>query len=373
MQGQTPDGSSYHGYWQNNINALNTAFGSASDLKALSAAVHAKGMYLMVDVAPNHFAWPGAYNTVDYSTYTPFNNKKYFHQYCPMTDYDYESNQTAVEEVSVPLQDIRCHTNDVQCWLGDSNVELTDVDTSRQDVINLYYAWIKNLVSTYSIDGLRIDTAKHIQQPFWPGFNTAAGVYCVGEVADGDPNYSLPYQNYLDGILNYPLYYPLLRAFQSTTGSMSDLVAMVNTIKSGAKDSTLLGNFIENHDNPRCKHYPPTPPLPTARTPPSTPQLTPPRKSPPTRATTRKRKTSSHSRSSPTVSRSSTPGKNSTSAGPTTHTIAKRSGRLATTRRRRCTASSASSTRCATRPSPTTPPTSRTRPGPSTATPRPSP
>lgn len=46
-------------------------------------------------------------------------------------------------------------------------------------------------------------------------------------------------------------YYPLLSAFQSTSGSMTDLYNMINTVKSTCKDSTLLGNFVENHDNPR--------------------------------------------------------------------------------------------------------------------------
>ncbi|MCJ1412271.1 hypothetical protein MMC19_006364 [Ptychographa xylographoides] len=132
-----------------------------------------------------------------------------------------------------------------------STVALADLNTTNPYVINTYYSWIKALVANYSIDGLRIDTVKHVQQSFWPGFNTAAGVYCVGEVFDGNPAYTCPYQNYLDGILNYPLYYPLTAAFQSTSGSISALVNEVNQIKSSCKDTTLLGTFLENHDNPR--------------------------------------------------------------------------------------------------------------------------
>ena len=43
----------------------------------------------------------------------------------------------------------------------------------------------------------------------------------------------------------------MTRAFQSTTGSISDLVDEVNQVKSTCKDSTLLGTFLENHDQPR--------------------------------------------------------------------------------------------------------------------------
>ena len=46
----TGDGSSYHGYWQQDLYRLNSNFGTADDLKALSTALHSRGMYLMVDI-----------------------------------------------------------------------------------------------------------------------------------------------------------------------------------------------------------------------------------------------------------------------------------------------------------------------------------
>lgn len=46
-------------------------------------------------------------------------------------------------------------------------------------------------------------------------------------------------------------YHPLVKAFKSTDGSMSDLYDMINDVKSTCEDPTLLGTFTENHDNPR--------------------------------------------------------------------------------------------------------------------------
>ena len=46
-------------------------------------------------------------------------------------------------------------------------------------------------------------------------------------------------------------YYQLLYAFESSSGSISDLYNMISSVASSCKDPTLLGNFIENHDNPR--------------------------------------------------------------------------------------------------------------------------
>ena len=132
-----------------------------------------------------------------------------------------------------------------------SLVSLPDLNTTSPSVVDTYYSWIKSLVSIFGIDGLRIDTVKHVQPSFWSGLNAAAGVYSVGEVLDGDPAYTCPYQQDLDGVLNYPLYYPLTAAFSSPSGNMSALASTLDIVKSSCKDSTLLGTFTENQDNPR--------------------------------------------------------------------------------------------------------------------------
>ncbi|KAH8690677.1 glycoside hydrolase superfamily [Talaromyces proteolyticus] len=232
----TGDGEAYHGYWQQEIYNINSNYGTAADLLALSKALHERGMYLMVDVVANHMGYDGAGNAVDYSAFNPFDSSSYFHPYCEITNY---SNQTNVED----------------CWLGDTTVSLPDLNTELSSVQTIWYDWVAEIVSNYSIDGLRIDTVKHVQQSFWPGYNSAAGVYCVGEVFDGDPTYTCPYQNYLDGVLNYPVYYQLLYAFESSSGSISNLYDMINSVASDCADPTLLGNFIENHDNPRFAYY----------------------------------------------------------------------------------------------------------------------
>ncbi|KAI1752466.1 alpha-amylase [Xylaria castorea] len=226
----TAYGYPYHGYWAQDIYSLNSHFGTASDLQQLSSELHKRGMYLMVDVVVNHFASNTSPQNVNYSQFNPFNTADKFHSYCPI---DY-SNANSV----------------LTCWLGDTNVPLPDVKTEDSGVRSTYNAWIKNLVSTYGIDGIRMDTAQNVEKSFWPGFSAAAGVYIVGEVDNGDPSIFPDYLNYLSGTLNYPTYYWLTRAFQSTSGSMTDLVNGLNTMKGQMKTNT-LGSFLENHDNPR--------------------------------------------------------------------------------------------------------------------------
>ncbi|KAL4984959.1 glycoside hydrolase superfamily [Aspergillus falconensis] len=229
-------GEAYHGYWQQDIYALNRHLGSEDDLRALSDALHDRGMYLMVDVVANHLGYDAPAASVDYSVFNPFNSEDYFHTPCDIKDYN---DQTQVEE----------------CWLYTDAVSLPDVDTTNEDVKKVWYDWVGDLVSNYSIDGLRIDTARHVQKDFWRDYNDAAGVYCVGEIFHGDPDYTCGYQEAMDGVLNYPIYYPLLDAFSSTSGSLSDLANMIETVKYTCSDATLLGNFIENHDNPRFASY----------------------------------------------------------------------------------------------------------------------
>ena len=241
-------GEAYHGYWQQDLYALNENFGTENDLKSLSDQLHAREMvsvsgatqvseahveqYLMVDVVVNHFGWAGEGTSVDYRYLNPFNEEKYFHSYCEVTS---TTNMTNIDN----------------CWLGDSIVSLPDLRTEDPTVASMYNSWISSLVSNYTIDGLRIDSVLNVEASFFPNWLSAAGVFATGEVDDGAVGFTCPFQNSVESILNYPIYFPLVRAFASANGSISDLVAEMEEVKTTCKDSTLLGSFSENHDQPR--------------------------------------------------------------------------------------------------------------------------
>ena len=53
----------------------------------------------MVDIVVNHFGYAGDPTQVNYASFSPFNSQSYFHPYCPITNWDYSSNQTGVEDV----------------------------------------------------------------------------------------------------------------------------------------------------------------------------------------------------------------------------------------------------------------------------------
>ncbi|KAF5021627.1 hypothetical protein F66182_6327 [Fusarium sp. NRRL 66182] len=215
----TPGG--YHGYWANDLYSVNSRYGSAEDLKSLVRSAHSKGMYVMVDVVANHMG-PGISNHRP----EPLNQQNSYHSSCEI---DY-SNQNSVERCSI-------------AGLPDINTENGSIRTVLQD-------WVRWLVSEYGFDGIRIDTVKHVEKDFWPGFTSAAGVYAIGEVFDGNPDYLAGYTGVMPGLLNYAIYYPMNRFYQQR-GSPQELADMHDEVGRKFPDPSILGNFIDNHDNSR--------------------------------------------------------------------------------------------------------------------------
>jgi hypothetical protein len=120
----------------------------------------------------------GCGTCVDYSVFTPFdsvrllslkfllfadmNKESYFHPFC-LIDY---SNATSI----------------LVCWEGDNIVSLPDLRTEDADVLDTFETWITNLVSTYSIDGLRVDSAQQVDSAFFPPFQTAGECCLLGGI-----------------------------------------------------------------------------------------------------------------------------------------------------------------------------------------------
>ncbi|KAK4120522.1 glycoside hydrolase family 13 protein [Parathielavia appendiculata] len=231
----TSAGAAYHGYWPVDNYALNEKFGTEQDFKDLVDELHKRDILLMVDVVVNHMAQ--AFDNVvppkvDYSKFNPFNDEKYFHSYCNVTDWENATN----------YQD---------CWLYPYGIALADLATEKTEVADEMNKWVKELVANYSIDGLRIDAAKHVNDEFLPAFVEASGVFALGEVLTGKPDDMCRYQTLglLPGMPNYLDFYKLNLAFNG--GSMVNLTDIRNEGASACNDTLALGSFIENHDMPR--------------------------------------------------------------------------------------------------------------------------
>lgn len=175
----------------------------------------------------------------DYSGVVPFNKASYYHP---------------------------CNVCPEKCWIEDFNnitqVQvcqldgLPDLDQSNEYVAETLLAWVGDLVSKYAIDGLRVDTVPEVEPSFWARFQAAAGVYAVGEVFNGNVAYVAPFQGPLDAVLSYPLYFLLRQVFNPSTAAgqrapASSLGQMARQYSAAFRDPSILGTFLENHDNPR--------------------------------------------------------------------------------------------------------------------------
>ncbi|KAF8621832.1 hypothetical protein AX15_007457 [Amanita polypyramis BW_CC] len=238
LDDMTPYGEAYHGYWTRDMNSLNSHFGTEKDLKDLVLAMHERGMFIMVDIVINHCAsnyikLPNGGQFIDYSIISPFNSISFYHEPCRITQFN---NQTNVE----------------YCSVGDDILSLPDLNTEDPVVVQALHNWVSWLVKTFNIDGLRIDTVKHIRKDFWPSFVEASGVFTLGEVLSDEIDYSAPYTSVLDALLDYPTFFKLADAFSMTNGSLGTLVDSVETMQKKYPNGTfMLGTFIENHDQPR--------------------------------------------------------------------------------------------------------------------------
>lgn len=219
----------YHGFWLKDLYEINPHFGTATELHELIDACHSKNIWVMVDVVANHVGPIG----FDYQQINPFNDSAYYHPFCAISSSDFLNNQTSVEN----------------CRLSD----LPDLDQSNNFVRSTLLQWISDLIHNYGIDGLRLDTVPEVPKDFWSEFSQSAGVFTIGEIFDGRKDFIANYLCCIDSALNYPLYYQLKDVFISKT-SMRNLEWFYVDMRV-FWDQSALGNFVDNHDNPRFLSY----------------------------------------------------------------------------------------------------------------------
>ena len=215
----------YHGYWATNWEDVNENFGTADDLKALVSAAHEKDIWVMVDVVANHVAPIGD----DFSQIYPLNKSEHYHSDC---DINWDDRNSVENCRLAGLPDLNQDNDYVRGYLKD---------------------WVKNIVTEYDFDGIRIDTIPEVPADFWSEYGESAGVFQMGECFNGDPAYVGPYQDHLTALFNYPMYYTISDVFGSSK-SMYNIRDRYNQEESHFRDIDALGVFVDNHDNARFLH-----------------------------------------------------------------------------------------------------------------------
>ena len=216
-------GNDYHGYGALDWYKINPYFGTEEEFISLIKAMHAKDMWLMLDVVANHVA----YVDLDFEKVNPFNKAEYYHTKCQINNWNDE--------------------NEVEyCRLAN----LPDLNQDHPFVRSTLKKWIKDTITKYDIDGIRIDTVPEVKRQFWAEYTQEAGCYAVGEVFNGSIDYVASYQGYVPALLNYPMYWIMKNVWMGA-GSMYQLRTTIETENHKFKDATILGTFTDNHDNSR--------------------------------------------------------------------------------------------------------------------------
>jgi len=196
----------YHGYWQQDLTLANPHFGDLASLRAMVAAVHDRGMKVVLDIVCNHMGQVFFYDInrngrpddyvngsggpgdpiVQVSEYDPpwqpggvlsFSQEGTSGR-APMLFFDDPSINRLPPQPAALATAGAYHGmghienfNDVgQRTLGDFTGGLKDLATElpqvRAALIDAFATWVENV----DFDGYRIDTIKHVESDFWPVF-----------------------------------------------------------------------------------------------------------------------------------------------------------------------------------------------------------
>ena len=217
---------SYHGYHNIDINSINEHFGTAEELKDLIKACHDKDIWVILDAVPNHMA-----GDLDISTFIPFNKEEYYHMNMPGLKCDPwdDNNQTIVENCPI--------------W------GMPDLAQENEFVKEKLLSWLKTMIDDYGFDGVRYADVRNVPKWFWGNFTKVANTYTLGIVSSENADYISDYQNYMDGVGDYPLYYTMRKSFSG--GSMTLLKDYYEQTHPKYLKPQYNGIWFSNHDNPR--------------------------------------------------------------------------------------------------------------------------
>lgn len=145
----------YHGYWGIDFTTVDPHLGTEAEFKTLINSAHALGLKVIIDVVANHTADVISYDT-NSDTLVP-----------RVSDYEKNVKRPAFLNKLSNYHNLGdMPRNKDETVYGDF-YGLDDIATEKPEVMNGFAAiWI-DWINRYDIDGLRIDTFKHVNPVFW--------------------------------------------------------------------------------------------------------------------------------------------------------------------------------------------------------------
>ena len=148
------DSAGYHGYWGLDFTTVDPHLGSEDDLRELIQQAHALGMKVIFDIVINHTADVIFYLN-NKPVLTPAESKSKKPEWLnKLSNYNNLGNEPLVEKAI-----------EVSDFYG-----LDDLDTKKPEVIQGWINVWSDWITKFDIDGMRIDTFKHVDAAFWKQF-----------------------------------------------------------------------------------------------------------------------------------------------------------------------------------------------------------
>ncbi len=258
-QGKDTNYTPYHQYHPGNFFKCDPAMGTFQDLKELIDALHAAGIYVILDVAPNHMCdknglWGNnqqddkQYFANGNSTFgwwdqnnkhpAPFDNLNYFH-----------NNGT-----------INCWDCSPENLLGQfkGTDDLKTEDAAVQDILSKAF---KNLIDATDCDGFRVDAIKHVEYNWikqWADDMRRHAAYrgkndfiLFGELFSYDNGALASFCKDPGYSFNSALFFPISQTIKSVfvdNGWVGQLTQQLNNKGQYGEGADRLVAFIDNHD-----------------------------------------------------------------------------------------------------------------------------
>jgi hypothetical protein len=218
------DSPTYHGYNPTSYHEISRRFGSNDDLRELVAAMHARGMRIVLDFVANHTS----------------NEHPAF----------LAARQGAAPEVDAWYTFEPGYPNG---YLSFFNVEgmpvlTTDAPAVRDYLFDAASSWLTD----FKADGLRLDNVSGPTHAFWTLFqesvkDAAPHALTLGEITGGMPDIST-YAGRLDACMDFPLTKEMRRVFALRDASLDDLLRALEAHEAAFPARMTPARLLDNHD-----------------------------------------------------------------------------------------------------------------------------
>lgn len=240
---------SYHGYAATDLYAVDSHFGTLKDYRHLSDAMHARGMKLVIDLAPNHIGvehpWVLDPPTPDWFHGTLDHHLNAQHDFYRLLDPHAPPNAWR------PI---------TQGWFTDDMPDLNQENPLVSQYLIQDAMW---WVETANLDGIRLDTFPYVDRAFWRDFDAKLhSVYpqltTVGEVFHRDPEVTSFFaggvsHSGIDTGLDTPFDFPVFFTLRDVLARNKPMTTLADVLRQDElyPHPERLVTFIGNHDTTR--------------------------------------------------------------------------------------------------------------------------